>query len=103
MATKETEEFQWHLREPNPNNPVVFLDISIGDVPAGRITLELWADICPRTAENFRQFCTGEHERRGVKVGYKGCVFHRIIKDFMIQSGDFVCVYTLFHFFVCLC
>lgn len=40
-------------------NPVVFFDISIGGTSAGRIKMELFADICPRTAENFRQFCTG--------------------------------------------
>ena len=48
------------FRAVNPANPVVFFDISIGDVHAGRIKMELWADICPQTAENFRQFCTGE-------------------------------------------
>jgi hypothetical protein len=53
---------------------------------AGRIKIELFADICPRTVENFRQFCTGEHKRSNLPVGYKGCVFHRIIKGFMIQG-----------------
>ena len=52
--------------------------------------MELFKDVCPRTAENFRQFCTGEHRSNGVPIGYKHCSFHRIIKDFMIQSGDFV-------------
>lgn len=40
-------------------NPVVFFDITIGGMSAGRIKIELFADICPKTAENFRQFCTG--------------------------------------------
>lgn len=40
-------------------NPVVFFDISIGGMEVSRIKIELFADICPRTAENFRQFCTG--------------------------------------------
>jgi peptidyl-prolyl isomerase H (cyclophilin H) len=56
----------------------------------GRIKFELFADSVPRTAENFRQFCTGEYKRDGVPIGFKGCTFHRVIKDFMIQGGDFV-------------
>jgi cyclophilin family peptidyl-prolyl cis-trans isomerase len=70
-------------------NPVVFFDISIAGVSAGRIKIELFADVCPRTAENFRQFCTGEFKKSNLPVGYKGCPFHRIIKGFMIQGGDF--------------
>ena len=35
-------------------NPIVFLDISIGNQPAGRIKIELFADVVPKTAENFR-------------------------------------------------
>lgn len=105
--------------------------------------MELWADVVPRTAENFRQFCTGEHRKasmsgrtqnmtlysnmsvsrwrylsgspptgrlgawprsasdrhevlqpelaqNGQPVGYKNCTFHRVIKDFMVQGGDFL-------------
>ena len=67
-------------------NPVVFFDISIGGAAAGRIKMELFADVAPRTAENFRQFCTGEFRRTGMPVGYKNCPFHRVIKGFMIQG-----------------
>ncbi|EOY19717.1 Cyclophilin-like peptidyl-prolyl cis-trans isomerase family protein isoform 2 [Theobroma cacao] len=81
---------EWHVRPPNPKNPIVFFDITIGSIPAGRIKMELFADIAPKTAENFRQLCTGEYRKAGLPVGYKGCQFHRVIKDFMIQAGDFL-------------
>lgn len=71
-------------------NPIVFMDISIGGEFAGRIVMELFKDRTPRTAENFRQFCTGEFTRQGKPQGYKGCSFHRIIKGFMVQGGDFL-------------
>nr|XP_033777710.1 peptidyl-prolyl cis-trans isomerase H isoform X1 [Geotrypetes seraphini] len=74
----------------NPNNPIVFFDITIGGQEVGRMKMELFADIVPKTAENFRQFCTGEFRKDGVPIGYKGSTFHRVIKDFMIQGGDFV-------------
>ncbi|ORY38524.1 hypothetical protein BCR33DRAFT_682290 [Rhizoclosmatium globosum] len=52
--------------------------------------MELFKDVVPKTAENFRQLCTGEYKRNGVPQGYKNCTFHRIIKDFMVQGGDFL-------------
>uniref|UniRef100_A0A3B4FCA6 Peptidyl-prolyl cis-trans isomerase n=1 Tax=Pundamilia nyererei TaxID=303518 RepID=A0A3B4FCA6_9CICH len=72
--------------------PRCFLDIGISNVLVGRIVVELFADVCPKTCENFRCLCTGE---KGIGKGtqkplhYKGCLFHRIVKDFMIQGGDF--------------
>ena len=50
--------------------------------PLGRITFELFKDIVPRTAENFRQFCTGESRNsRGQPQGYKNSKFHRIVSS----------------------
>ncbi|KAH0790967.1 peptidyl-prolyl cis-trans isomerase [Histomonas meleagridis] len=71
------------------SNPRVYFDVSIGGQPAGRIVFELFADVVPRTAENFRCLCTGEKSTPAKKLSYKGCVFHRIIPNFMIQGGDF--------------
>ncbi|KAJ3692784.1 hypothetical protein LUZ60_011879 [Juncus effusus] len=72
-------------------NPQVFFDMTIGGAPAGRITMELYADCVPRTAENFRALCTGEKGagRSGKPLHYKGSKFHRVIPDFMCQGGDF--------------
>ncbi|XP_019588694.2 peptidyl-prolyl cis-trans isomerase D isoform X1 [Rhinolophus sinicus] len=76
----------------NPSNPRVFFDVDIGGERVGRIVLELFADIVPKTAENFRALCTGEKgigPTTGKPLHFKGCPFHRIIKKFMIQGGDF--------------
>jgi peptidylprolyl isomerase len=72
-------------------NPKVAIDVTIGGKPAGTITVELFADVTPKTADNFRALCTGEKGKgqSGKDLSYAGSPFHRIIPEFMIQGGDF--------------
>ncbi|KAL7881174.1 hypothetical protein AOLI_G00080220 [Acnodon oligacanthus] len=65
------------------SNPVVFFTVAADGEVIGKITMELFAHIVPKTAENFRALCTGENG-----FGYHNSVFHRIIPDFMCQGGD---------------
>ncbi|KAK2747919.1 peptidyl-prolyl cis-trans isomerase cpr6 [Myotisia sp. PD_48] len=93
--------------------PRVYFDITTGGRPEGRVIFELFTDVVPKTADNFRALCTGEkgNGKTSVPLCYKGMqvkppgerlkfelttfysalgsIFHRIIKQFMIQGGDF--------------
>jgi cyclophilin family peptidyl-prolyl cis-trans isomerase len=88
----------------NKENPRVYFDIQIGHRPVGRMVFELYADVTPKTAENFRSLCTGERgmSSSGSPLHFKVChtcvcpcsnffqgsIFHRIISGFMAQGGD---------------
>ncbi|KAK1375844.1 Peptidyl-prolyl cis-trans isomerase cyp5 [Heracleum sosnowskyi] len=72
-------------------NPFVFLDVSIDGDPNERMVFELFYDLVPKTAENFRALCTGEKgisSKTGKPLHYKGTFFHRIKKGSTAQVGD---------------
>ncbi len=56
-------------------NPQVLLKTNQGD-----IKLELWPDVAPKAVQNFIVLAESGY--------YNGTIFHRVIKDFMIQGGD---------------
>ncbi len=69
-----------------PITHYVYFDIAHGEEAIGQIKIGLFGSVVPRTVENFFELATkmGEKNR-----GYNNTIFHRIIKDFMIQGGDF--------------
>ncbi|PIN09921.1 HSP90 co-chaperone CPR7/Cyclophilin [Handroanthus impetiginosus] len=72
-------------------NPRCYLDISIGGDLEGRMVVELYKDVVPKTAENFRALCTGEKgisPHTDLPLHYKGSCFDRVIKGCMVQGGD---------------
>ncbi|XP_069815395.1 NK-tumor recognition protein isoform X2 [Dendropsophus ebraccatus] len=72
--------------------PQCFFDVEINREPIGRIVFQLFSDVCPKTCTNFLCLCTGEKgigKVSGKKLWYKGSTFHRVVKSFMIQGGDF--------------
>jgi peptidylprolyl isomerase len=73
------------------NRNRVFFDVTIGGKPSGRIVMELYNDVVPKTAENFRALCTGEKGmgKSGKPLHFKNSTFHRVIPNFMCQGGDF--------------
>ena len=88
-TTSEHEPEKAPQKTPAAGNPIVVMKTSMGD-----IELELFADAAPKTVANFIGLATGTKEwtdprtnRKVKRPYYDGLVFHRVIKDFMIQGG----------------
>lgn len=75
----------------SPTNPIVYLDVQMGSQAPERLEFELFQNLVPKTVANFKALCTGERGigKCGKALHYKGSDFHRLIKGFMLQGGDF--------------
>lgn len=62
----------------------VFMDVTIGGQPAGRMVFGLYGNVCPKTVRNFKELT--EHTPG---FGFKSSKFHRVIPGFMAQGGKF--------------
>ncbi|MBP3627506.1 MAG: peptidylprolyl isomerase [Clostridia bacterium] len=65
----------YQLSKPASGDTVAVMHTNMGD-----IKIKLFGEKAPKTVENF-----ATHSKNGY---YNGIIFHRVIKDFMIQGGD---------------
>jgi cyclophilin family peptidyl-prolyl cis-trans isomerase len=82
-------EFAAWLEASRPRT-FCYLDVgAAGAGPLGRLVVELFDDLCPKTAENFRGICEGaEGKEGGEALSYSGTPIHRVVKGGWIQAGD---------------
>ncbi len=55
-------------------------DVAVIETSQGRMVLEFWSDVAPKTVENFKKLAS--------QGFYDGTAFHRIVRGFMVQGGD---------------
>ncbi len=72
FAADEKKEEKTPMNSPN--------EVAVIKTSEGDMVLQFWTDAAPKTIENFKKLA-----RQGF---YDGTIFHRIVKEFMIQGGD---------------
>jgi peptidyl-prolyl cis-trans isomerase B (cyclophilin B) len=72
FAAEETKEKKTPMNSPN--------EVAVIKTTEGDMVVQFWTDAAPNTVENFKKLA-----RQGF---YDGTIFHRIVKEFMIQGGD---------------
>lgn len=77
--------------EKKPKKRGVYFDMAVGEKEVGRVKIELFDSVVPKTCENFRGLCIGQKDEKSGRVfkPYMGTLFHRLIPGFMIQGGDY--------------
>uniref|UniRef100_A0A3Q1IM26 PPIase cyclophilin-type domain-containing protein n=1 Tax=Anabas testudineus TaxID=64144 RepID=A0A3Q1IM26_ANATE len=87
MALTE-DYYTKHLKKSG--HQFVFMDIEIAGEAVGKLLFELFSDVCPKTSRNFKALCTGELglSQSGLRLCYKGSLFHRIVPNGWVQGGD---------------
>jgi len=85
--TQNIQRYEQFQNDEPPENEEEYIVLEIAISPeenkekvVGELFVKLHDDICPKTCENFRALS---------KIEYKGCVMHRLIKGFMVQTGDY--------------
>ena len=85
--SKKEEDFTPSIQPPDPDPVKEYIVLSVSkspkeneEVPIGDIYIKLYEDIVPKTCNNFKSLS---------KIEYKNCVIHRLIKGFMLQTGDY--------------
>lgn len=73
----------------NPDDPVAFFSVQIGERSPQRVAFKLFAKIAPKTVKNFLALCDPKGADAEGPLTYLNSAFHRLIKGFMVQGGDF--------------
>lgn len=81
-----------HQGEPEPQGrPQVFLEFEFGaERERGRVVIELFNDLCPKTCQNFLSLCTGDCGigEKGLPLCYKGSRVHHIFPTWVLEAGS---------------